>query len=343
MRSMTQLIIAGALTITSVSAQPMAIVAGGGTEVSGEATNCRVHAPFGIDFDRGGNGYIVEMAGGERVLKIDTAGKLSVFAGTGEKGDSGDGGPALGARFNGMHSLAVGPGGDIFIADTWNNRIRRIEGGKIFAFAGTGKRGFSGDGGPARDAEFGNVYCVAFDASKENLFVADLDNRRIRAINLKSGLVATVAGNGQRGVPIDGAPATEAPLVDPRAVAVDSKGSIYILERSGHALRKVDTDGMVRTVAGTGKKGNADGEALKAELNGPKHICVDANDDVIVADTDNHVIRKFMAKENRVVRIAGAESGEFRLKQPHGVQLNKNGALYIADSLNNRVLKTTAR
>ena len=339
---MAQLILACVLTIGSANAQTLALVAGGGTEINGNATNCRVHTPFGIDFDRAGNSYIVEMAGGERVLKIDTAGKLSVFAGTGEKGDSGDGGPALGARFNGMHSLAIGPGGNIFIADTWNNRIRRIEGGKLFAFAGTGKRGFGGDGGPARGAEFGNVYCVAFDAPKENLFVADLDNRRIRAINVESGIVTTVAGNGQRGIPVDGAKAKEAPLVDPRAVAVDSKGSIYILERSGHALRKVDRDGMIRTVAGSGKKGNADGEALKAEFNGPKHICVDANDDVIIADTDNHVIRKYVPKENRVVRIAGAESGEFRLNQPHGVKVDKNGALYIADSLNNRVLKTTA-
>jgi len=339
---MSQLILAGFLAIPTADAQTPMLVAGGGTELSGQATNCRVHAPFGIDFDRAGNGYIVEMEGGERVLKIDTAGNLSNFAGTGEKGNNGDGGPAIGARFNGMHSLAIGPGGDIFIADTWNNRIRRIGGGKIFAFAGTGKRGFSGDGGPARAAEFGNVYCVAFDARKENLFVADLDNRRVRAVNLKSEIVTTVAGNGQRGIPVDGTRATEAPLVDPRAVAIDSKGSIYILERSGHALRKVDNDGIIRTVASTGKKGNGDGEALKAEFNGPKHICMDANDDVIIADTDNHLIRKYVAKENRVVRIAGADSGEFRLNQPHGVKVDKNGALYIADSLNNRVLKTTA-
>jgi hypothetical protein len=339
MKSMTQLILVGVLTIATANAQRMALVAGGGSEVSGDATNCRVHAPFGIDFDRAGNGYIVEMAGGERVLKIDTAGKLSVFAGTGEKGESGDNGPALEARFNGMHSLAIGPGGDIFIADTWNNRIRRIDGGRIFAFAGTGKRGFSGDGGPAREAEFGNVYCVAFDGPKENLFVADLDNRRIRAINLKSGIVITIAGNGQRGIPVDGAKAKDAPLLDPRAVAVDSKGSVYILERSGHALRRVDRDGTIRTVAGTGKKGNAVGEALKAEFNGPKHICVDANDNVIIADTDNHVIRKYLPKEGKVVRLAATESDEFRLKQPHGVTVDKNGALYIADSLNNRILK----
>jgi sugar lactone lactonase YvrE len=239
-----------------------------------------------------------------------------------------------------MHSLAVGPLDDLYIADTWNNRIRRIDPktGKIFAFAGTGKRGFSGDGAPALQAEFGNVYCVAFDRPKENLYVADLDNRRIRVINLKSGKVATVAGNGERGLPTDGAKATESPLVDPRAVAVDSHGAIYILERSGHALRRVDYDGSIRTVAGTGQKGNSDGEALKAALNEPKHICVDANDNVLIADTDNHVIRKFLPKENRVVRIAGGDV-EFKLNQPHGVQVDKSGTIYIADSLNNRVLK----
>jgi len=341
MRSIAQLFFAGFLTIASVNAQTLTLVAGGGTEVTGDPTNCRVHSPFGIDFDRAGDTYIVEMAGGERLLKIDNAGKLSVFSGTGEKGESGDGGPALAAQFNGMHSLAIGPGGDIFIADTWNNRIRRIDARSrnIFAFAGTGKRGFGGDGGPARDAEFGNVYCVAFDAPNENLFVADLDNRRIRAVNLKSGIVTTVAGNGQRGIPVDGATATEAPLVDPRAVAIDSKGALYILERSGHALRRVESDGTIRTVAGRGKKGNADGEALKAEFNGPKHICVDANDNVIIADTDNHVIRKFLPKENKVIRIAGGDNGVFKLNQPHGVQVDHSGVLYIADSLNNRILK----
>jgi DNA-binding beta-propeller fold protein YncE len=335
-------IILGLLIVSApVHAQTLILVAGGGNEVSGNATDCRLQTPFGIDFDRDGNTYVVEMAGGERVVEINRDGRLSVLAGTGEKGDSGDNGPAREAKFNGMHSLAIGPGGDIFLADTWNNRIRRIDArsGKIFAFAGTGKRGFSGDDGPATRAEFGNVYCVAFDGAEKNIFVADLDNRRIRRINLKSGIVTTVAGNGQRGVPINGAKAMESPLVDPRAVAVDSKGAIYILERSGHALRKVEPDGTIRTVAGTGKKGNADGDALNAEFNEPKHLCIDRNDDVIIADTDNHVIRKFLVKENKVIRIAGADSGPFKLNQPHGVKVDKQGVVYIADSLNNRVLK----
>src|SRR5262245_3489832 len=116
-----------ALLGSNLRAEKIAVVAGGGTQTTGPATNCRLHAPFGIDFDRAGNTFIVEMAGGERVLKVDQRGKLSVIAGTGEKGDRGDGGPAVQAQFNGMHSLAVGPGDDLYIADTWNNRVRRID------------------------------------------------------------------------------------------------------------------------------------------------------------------------------------------------------------------------
>src|SRR5439155_15928271 len=137
---------------------------------------------------------------------------------------------------------------DLFIADTLNSRVRRIDAKTqdIFPFAGTGKRGFSGDGGPAAAAQFGNIYCIAFDIPRKNLYLADLDNRRIRAINLKTAIVTTVAGNGAKGVPQDGAEATRAPLVDPRAIALDSKGNLYILERSGHALRMVDPDGKIR-------------------------------------------------------------------------------------------------
>ncbi|HKI71619.1 MAG TPA: hypothetical protein VKA81_04520 [Verrucomicrobiae bacterium] len=342
-----------ALFALALRAERVVVVAGGGDDVTGPATRCRLREPFGIDFDHSGNMFIVEMAGGERVLKVDDRGMLTIFAGTGEKGDSGDGGPAAQAQFNGMHSFAVGPGDDLFIADTWNNRVRRIDAktGKVFPFAGKGRKGFSGDGGPALAAEFGNVYCVAFDVRRENLYLADLDNRRIRAVNLKSGIVTTVAGNGEKGVPRDGAEATQAPLVDPRAVAVDSQGILFILERSGHALRAVDRDGKIRTVAGTGRKGfdGDGGGALKASFNEPKHLCVDGNDNVVIADTDNHVIRKYLVKENRIVRVAGSGkngasgvgglASAVELNQPHGVRVDKSGVLYIADSLNNRVLK----
>jgi len=341
------------LIVPTLHAARVSIVAGGGEQANGTATNCRLHAPFGVDFDRAGNLYIAEMEGGERILRVDRQGVLSVIAGTGEKGDSGDGGPAVDARFNGMHSLCVGPADELWAADTWNNRIRRLDlgTGRILAFAGTGKKGFGGDHGPATAAIFGGVYCICLDAKTQRLYLADLDNRRVRAIDLTTGAVTTVAGNGEKGIPQDGVEATQAPLVDPRAVAADSEGHLYILERSGHALRMVCRDGKIRTVAGTGHKGFSGdgGEALKATFNEPKHLCIDSSDNVIIADTDNHAIRKYLPKEKRIVRVVGmGRSGSgglggplssLELNQPHGVHVDRSGNLYIADSLNNRVLK----
>lgn len=343
------------LAAPRLRAERVIVVAGRGATLTNRASpagRMPLHAPFGLDFDAIGNLYIVEMEGGERVWRMDPQQVLTVIAGTGQKGDRGDGGPALEAQFNGMHSLASDPAGNLFIADTWNSRVRRIEAGtrKVFAFAGTGRKGFSGDGGPALAAEFGNIYSVAFDSSRQKLYLADLDNRRIRVVNLRTGVVTTVAGNGDKGIPADGAPATQSPLVDPRAVAVDAQDNLYILERSGHALRRVDRSGAIRTVAGTGQRGFAGdgGAALSASFNEPKHLCVDQAGNVIIADTDNHVIRKFLVKENRVIPIAGSgKSGSsvagpltaLEMNQPHGVCLDKAGMLYIADSLNDRVLK----
>lgn len=334
------------------AAEKLVLVAGSGTEADGPAAKAKLSGPFGVDFDKAGTMFIVEMIG-QRVLKVDDKGMLTALAGTGKKGDGGDGGPASKAEFNGPHSLAVGPDGAVYVADTWNNRVRKIDPktGTISAFAGTGEKGFAGDGGPAVKAQFGGVYCAAFDPKGERLYLADLDNRRIRAIDMKTGTLTTVAGNGEKGVPEDGAEAVKAPLVDPRAVAADGAGNVYVLERSGHALRVVDAKGKIRTVAGTGKVGAAGdgGDALKATLNGPKHLCVDGDGNVIIADTENHLIRKYLPKEGKIVRVAGTgkkgsagldgppEKAE--LSQPHGVTVHKDGTLYISDSSNNRVLK----
>jgi sugar lactone lactonase YvrE len=333
-------------------ADKVVLVAGSGAGPDGPATAAKLAAPFGVDFDAAGNLYFVEL-NGHRVRKVDPAGMLVTIAGTGKKGDAGDGGAGAKAEFNGMHSLAIAGDGALYLADTWNNRVRRIDlkTGAIAAVAGTGKKGFSGDGGPAVKAEFGGIYSVAIDAAGKRLVVADLDNRRVRTIDLVAGKVETVAGNGARGAPADGADARTAPLVDPRAACFDAAGNVYVLERGGHALRVVDAAGKIRTVAGTGKKG-ADGdggEANKATLNGPKHLCLDLDGTILIADTENHVIRRYNPRDAKITRVAGTGKRgtggvggpalSVELNQPHGVYVHPSGALYISDSSNNRILK----
>ncbi|HEY7509244.1 MAG TPA: hypothetical protein VIG50_03280 [Vicinamibacteria bacterium] len=307
--------------------------------------------PFGVAFDAAGNTYVVEMAG-NRVTVLDAAGRQSVLAGTGEKGFAGDGGPAAEARFNGPHHLMLGPDGALYVADTWNYAVRRIDLAtrRISTVAGTGVKGYAGDGGPARKAQFGGVFNLAFHAGR--LYVCDLDNRRVRAVDLATGVVTTVAGNGEKGVPKDGEDARTQPFVDPRAIAFDAKGNLYVAERGGHALRVVDASGRVRTVAGTGEAGYSGdgGPARQARLNGPKHIWVTPEDDVLITDTENHVIRRYVPKDGTLRRVAGTgvkgaggaggPAEALELNRPHGAQANpRTSHLYISDSDNHRVIR----
>jgi sugar lactone lactonase YvrE len=344
-----------------LEAGQLTLFAGGGTKATGPATECRLADPFAVGFDVNGNTFLCEMTN-HRILKIDAAGALTTIGGGNGKGSSGDGGPATQAQFNGPHNIAVARNGDIYVADTWNWKIRRIDAktGIVSAFAGTGTRGYSGDGGAADKAEFSGIYSIAFDAPRENLYVVDLENRRVRAISLgsislRSGTVITgkvrlIAGNGQKGIPADGSDAINSPLFDPRAVAVAKSGDAYILERGGHVLRAVDAKGKIRTVVGTGKAGGLTGTTnpLEATLKGPKHLCMDKDDNVLIADSDNHAIRKFLPRENKLVLVAGtgqrgkalsSDPLKTELNQPHGVEVDAQGRIYIADSSNGRVLR----
>lgn len=326
-------------------ADKIVLVAGGLEEGIGiPANRARLVEPYGVDFDGVGNMFVVEMDTGNRLLRVDAGGVLHLVAGRPEPGDAGDGGSPAEAQFNGPHNLAVLSDGDILISDTWNGRVRRIGlgSGRVSSVPG-----FRVPPGRARAA---GPYSIALDPTGPRILIADL--QRIHALDLKSGEICVLAGNGEKGVPADGALAVEAPLVDPRAAVIDRKGNLYILERNGHALRVVGRDGRIRTVVNaSGEKGASGdgGDALRATLHGPKHLCVDLEDNVIIADAENSLIRKYLPAIGRIVRVAG--TGEVgaagvggppercQLHRPHGVTVHRDGTLYIADSYNNRILR----
>ncbi len=335
-------------------AEKIVLVAGGGTaEKDAPARECVLREPFGVEFTATGEMVIVEMTTGSRVLKVDKAGVLRVIGGTGAKGYSGDGGPATAATVNGVHNLVILPGGDLVLSDAFNNTLRKIEAGTgvMTSFSGNGEKGFKGDGGAARDALFSSPIQIALDPAGKRLYIADIGNRRIRRIEIASGVIATVAGNGQAGVPADGAEAMSAPLVDPRAVTPDALGGFYILERSGNALRYVDLAGRIKTVVGKGGKGLSGdgGPGIQATMTGPKYTALDRDGTVLIADAENNVIRRYDPKSGQISRVAGTgkagaegiggDPKQCELRRPHGVTVGPDGMLYITDSYNDRILK----
>ena len=344
LRWLTLLALVASAAIGAALAAKIELVAGGGEgPFGGPAVGVKLIRPFGVAFDKQGNWYIVEWKG-HRVTKVDRKGMITLFAGTGKQSYGGDGGPADQAGLDDPHRIVISPSQQMYIADTGNNRVRKVDlaTGKITTIAGNGETGYSGDGGLAIKAAFHGVFTV--DLWNGQLYIADLRNRRVRKVNLKTNVVDLVAGNGQEGVPQDGATATKSPLVDPRAATVDSQGNVYILERQGNALRVVDNSGRIRTLIRPGD--------IQPDLNGPKDLCIDPGDNVIIADSENRLIRKYDPKTGKVTTIAGSgEKGprlvpanplKTELSSPHGVYVDSSGALYISDSNNHRVLKLTA-
>lgn len=327
-------------------AERIHLVAGGTQDAVGiAATEAVLKEPFGAEFDAGGHMWIVEMVSGNRLLQVDGGGLITHVAGQLKPGYSGDGGPALRAQFNGPHNLAIQPDGKVLVGDTWNGRVRVVD-----VKAGTVKT-LEGWQAPAGKERGNGPYCITLDFSGTQLYIADL--RQVHRLDLATGKSQVIAGNGQKGVPENGALATESPLVDPRAVAADRQGNVYILERNGNALRVVDKEGRIRTVVNaSGKKGGEGdgGPALEATMNGPKHLCIDKDDSVLIADAESHLIRRYVPATGKIERIAGTgvkgsagvggDPRQCQLARPHGVTVHpQTGEIYITDSYNNRVLK----
>jgi DNA-binding beta-propeller fold protein YncE len=328
-------------------ADQMVLVAGGGTQdaVDIAATDAVLKEPFGTAFDSGGHMWIVEMVSGNRLLQVDGGGTIQHVAGQLKPGDSGDGGQALRAQFNGPHNLAILPDNRVLIADTWNGRVRMVDVKARIVSTVEGWRA------PVGKEKGNGPYCITLNFEGTKLYIADL--LRVYELDLATHQSKVIAGNGKKGRPEDGAVAIDAPLSDPRAVAPDRQGNVYILERGGNALRVVDKTGHIRTVVNaSGKKGGEGdgGPALEATMNGPKHLCVDKDDSVIIADAEAHLVRRYVPSTGKIERIAGTgKSGsaglngdptQCQLSRPHGVTIQpQTGELYITDSYNNRILK----
>lgn len=336
----------------------MSTAAGTGVEGdagdNGPATEARLNMPFDVAFDTLGNLYFSDTFN-HRVRRVDgRSGVMTTVAGNGTKGFSGDGGPATRAQLNEPYGVAVDSGGNVFIVDRLNGRIRRVDGesGIITTAAGNSSGRDSGDGGAATAAGFVEPNGLALDRSGRKLFIADVAGNRIRLVDLDKGLISTFAGTGRRRHDGDGGPAAAASIHGARGVEVAPDGTVFILEREGNRLRAVDPrTGTITTRAGTGAKGFSGdgGPALKATFNGPKELAVDSDGNILIVDTENHAIRRIDARSGVITTVAGSgrKGGEgdggpalsAKLDRPHGVAVGPDGALYIGDTGNHRIRK----
>ena len=247
---------------------------------------------YGIATDSCGVLYVLDRIR-SRIFRIEKDGIARRIVGTGKNGFAGDGGAAIDAQIMHPNHLVVDSEGTLYIADSGNNRIRRVTpDGMITTVAGTGESGFAGDGGPALNAEFICPAAIAIDG-KHNIYIADFGNHRIRRIS-QDGLISTVAGNGESEFNGDGRPALESQFGEPCGVAVDQNGTIYVGDQINCRVRAITPDGIMHTVAGTGVQGYAGdgGPALVAQISNPDIIAFDGEGNLYVPDYSNAVVRK---------------------------------------------------
>ena len=305
-------------------------------------------SPQSVAVDNAGIVYIADR-GNHVIRRVTPDGNITTFAGTGQLGSSGDGGSAKDASFNEPMSLAFDVAGNLYVADSQNNRIRKITmTGMITTFVGTGAQDFSGDGGPAARASLNLPSAIAIDKSG-NLYIADTNNNRIRKVTA-GGIISSIAGTNVDGFKGDGGPAVAAEINAPTGIAVDATGNVYISDTSNHLIRKISTNGIISTVLGTGTVGfsGENGLGTNAQLNAPSGLAVDGAGNVYVADQLNHRICRLGTdgKVSTVVgsgisgtNVGGTDARTIQLNAPGGLAVDAQGNFFIADTENHRVVR----
>lgn len=318
---------------------------------SGEAglSDTQVANPYGIVVGPDGALYFCDLDN-QRIRRLDlTTGSTTTIAGNGERGYAGDGGPAIDATLNMPHEIQFDQDGHLYIVERDSHVVRQVHAvtGIISTVAGTGEGGFSGDGGPATQAQLQRPHSIAFDPDGQ-LLICDIGNHRIRRVNPATGIIETWAGTGERGPTPDGAPLAGTPLNGPRAMASDPDGNLYLALREGNAIYRIDLAAQtIHHIAGTGEQGYTGdgGPAAQATLAGPKGLAF-ADDKLYVADTENHVIRMVDVSTGLISTVLGdGERGDgpqddplrCRLARPHGVFFATGTGLYVGDSEVHRI------
>ena len=336
---------AAALLACTLCAQTITTLIGNGKP--GFSANS-VNNPYGLRIGPDGALYFCDIDNHAiRRLDLKTT-NVTTIVGTGVKGYSGDGGPAIRAQVDQPYEIRFDKAGNLFFVDMPNHVVRRVDKkrGTISTIAGTGQPGFSGDGGPATKAQFKQPHSIALDRSG-GLLVCDIGNHRVRRIDLSTGVIDTFLGTGERGPTPDG-PAKGVPVNGPRALDFDTAGNLYLVLREGNSVYKIDPGMRISRIAGTGEKGltGDGGPAVSATLNGPKGISVSKKGVLYLADTENHAIRRVDTKTGIITTVAGTgekgdgpdgEPRKCRMNRPHGIFVDSKGTVYIGDSESHRI------